>query len=801
MSSIDNQANDLRQQYPIFKKWAQGFGVIKHAAQTQVTVFNEIKHSNLSLETALPLLEAADRICNQAMWLVVHMTYAKQVKLNGDPLESEDFKSDPQGHTGGSLNMVPAYVGYLTANALSQDSREWVMGQGHCVAAIDSVNLLMDNALPLHQQCYPLTDSGLSRYVSDFYSYAIDEKGSPASPVGSHVNVNTAGASLEGGYLGFAGLHYVHQSVPGEKLVAFLSDGAFEEQRGSDWAPRWWRAEDCGLVSPIMIANGRRIDQRTTSEQLGGVDYFARHLSLHNFAPDIFDGRDPCAFAVQILKQERLLKEASERIKSGQLSYPVKLPYGIADTEKGYGFYGAGTNAAHGTPLPNNPKSHDASRLLFQKSCEHLFVPENTWRQAASVLNNHASNQRLKERDIALQQDFVKAQIVPFTDIDTKGVSSPMASLDETFLNIVKNNPHLRARIANPDELRSNRFNASLDFLKHRVSSVENKEDEAIDGAVITALNEEAVICSVLANRSGINIAISYEAFAAKMLGALRQKIIFSRHRKEAGIKTPWLSIPVIATSHVWENGKNEQSHQDPVFCEAMMGEMSDVSRVVFPADSASAMHYLAQCYQSHGQIFSMVIPKGKVPNQFTQQQALQLCEQGAINLSAKQESPLSDELQIIAIGSYQLMQAQKIVSVLNQHQHACSLIYISEPGRFRQARDEWEEEFIHSSQSINALFGHAKHRLFLCHGRPECFLGVLRPLDLGPKNTRALGYINRGGTLDSLGMLFANQCTWAHGLAAIMEMDVQYKNVLSQEQLNAVKGQGDPYCIIGNSV
>ena len=801
MSSIDNQANDLRQQYPIFKKWAQGFGVIKHAAQTQVTVFNEIKHANLSLETALPLLEAADRICNQAMWLVVHMTYAKQVKLNGDPLESEDFKSDPQGHTGGSLNMVPAYVGYLTANALSQDSREWVMGQGHCVAAIDSVNLLMDNALPLHQQCYPLTDSGLSRYVSDFYSYAIDEKGSPASPVGSHVNVNTAGASLEGGYLGFAGLHYVHQSVPGEKLVAFLSDGAFEEQRGSDWAPRWWRAEDCGLVSPIMIANGRRIDQRTTSEQLGGVDYFARHLSLHNFAPDIFDGRDPSAFAVQILKQERLLKEASERIKSGQLSYPVKLPYGIADTEKGYGFYGAGTNAAHGTPLPNNPKSHDASRLLFQKSCEHLFVPENTWRQAASVLNNHASNQRLKERDIALQQDFVKAQIVPFTEIDTKGVSSPMASLDETFLNIVKNNPHLRARIANPDELRSNRFNASLDFLKHRVSSVENKEDEAIDGAVITALNEEAVICSVLANRSGINIAISYEAFAAKMLGALRQKIIFSRHRKEAGIKTPWLSIPVIATSHVWENGKNEQSHQDPVFCEAMMGEMSDVSRVVFPADSASAMHYLAQCYQSHGQIFSMVIPKGKVPNQFTQQQALQLCEQGAINLSAKQESPLSDELQIIAIGSYQLMQAQKIVSVLNQHQHACSLIYISEPGRFRQARDEWEVEFIHSSQSINALFGHAKHRLFLCHGRPECFLGVLRPLDLGPKNTRALGYINRGGTLDSLGMLFANQCTWAHGLAAIMEMDVQYKNVLSQEQLNAVKGQGDPYCIIGNSV
>ena len=27
--------------------------------------------------------------------------------------------------------------------------------------------------------------------------------------------------------------------------------------------PRWWRAEDCGAAQPVMIANGRRIEQRT----------------------------------------------------------------------------------------------------------------------------------------------------------------------------------------------------------------------------------------------------------------------------------------------------------------------------------------------------------------------------------------------------------------------------------------------------------------------------------------------------------------------------------------------------------
>ena len=75
-------------------------------------------------------------------------------------------------------------------------------------------------------------------------------------------------------------------------LVVFLSDGAFEEQRGADWAPRWWRADDSGLVAPIMINNGRRIDQRTTMKQEGGVTWFKRHLQLNGFEPLVFDGRE-----------------------------------------------------------------------------------------------------------------------------------------------------------------------------------------------------------------------------------------------------------------------------------------------------------------------------------------------------------------------------------------------------------------------------------------------------------------------------------------------------------------------------
>merc|ERR1711969_48527 len=102
--------------------------------------------------------------------------------------------------------------------------------------------------------------------------------------------------------------------LPGQELVTFLSDGAFEEQRGSDWAPRWWRGEDSGLVMPIMIANGRRIDQRSTMAQVGGVDWLREHLTLNGFDPIDIDGRDPAAFAWAIISMARSLRRAHESV-------------------------------------------------------------------------------------------------------------------------------------------------------------------------------------------------------------------------------------------------------------------------------------------------------------------------------------------------------------------------------------------------------------------------------------------------------------------------------------------------------
>ena len=778
-----------------WESWRQGYGVVHHTQTTQQRIRNlidQLDHAGACNKAqALDWLNAADRLCNMGLWLTVHMTYADQVYLDGRPLQAADFKTTPEGHTGGALNMVPAYVGYLLANLLSGRTRAWLMGQGHCVAAIDAINILTRNLDAEQNQRYPITDAGLSRLCQDFYSYELTPDGRPAAPLGSHVNVYTAGGVSEGGYLGFAGLQYVHMPLPGQSLVAFLSDGAFEEQRGSDWTPRWWRGEDSGYVMPVMIANGRRIDQRTTMSQSGGVSWFRDHLRLNGFEPFDIDGRDPAAFAWAFITMEQELQEKHRHVVMGDSEYPVRLPYAIAETVKGYGFPGAGTNASHNLPLVGNPSQDEASQELFNQGCAALYVPHDELQKALSAMAAHDAQSRAYEKDHWLRNLHLCMPMLPGPCSAATGESvSPMEAIDEWFCHFADQNPRHRVRVGNPDEMRSNRMNLTLDYLKHRVTAPESGVAESLNGAVITALNEEAVVSAVLANKQGINLAVTYEAFGVKMLGAMRQEVIFARHMQEANREVNWLTVPVIVSSHTWENGKNEISHQDPTLAAAWLGEMSDVAPVMFPFDSNSAVETLRHLYGQRGRVAVVVSPKNKVPVCSTEEQAASAVRDGAVVLS---EDPGSN-VQLIAIGAYQLGEVQRAAQVLRDNGVACTVVAMVEPGRFRRPRDAREALYVHDETRRRTILPQAGNRIFVCHTHAEIMTGVLRPLDTGAEGTHFMGYRNRGGTLDVFGMLFANRQTWAHIVEKAADiLAAPYQDWLSPQQLDALRGQGCP--------
>src|SRR5690606_5799871 len=108
---------------PEFARWSEGYGPFTHSDETRAAAFrmaHQLVQAGLQsdLASVYRLLQGLDRLSAAGLWLVVHMTYARRVRLDGAPLSEEDFKAQPEGHTGGALNMVPAYAGYLGLNAL-----------------------------------------------------------------------------------------------------------------------------------------------------------------------------------------------------------------------------------------------------------------------------------------------------------------------------------------------------------------------------------------------------------------------------------------------------------------------------------------------------------------------------------------------------------------------------------------------------------------------------------------------------------------------------------------------------------
>jgi len=170
--------------------------------------------------------------------------------------------------------------------------------------------------------------------------------------------------------------------------------------------------------------------------------------------------------------------------------------------------------------------------------------------------------------------------------------------------------------------------------------------------------------------------------------------------------------------------------------------------------------------YRTHGQVWSVVVPKNELPIRFTAEQAEGLVVDGALRLRGDGTGRVT----LVAVGGYQLEEALRASTRLTEKAIPHAVVYLFEPARFRVPRDRHEAAVLASDATRERLFPRgADIRVLLTHTRPEPLLGALRPLDTG-RGTRALGYINRGGTLDVAGMLRTNRCTWIHAVAAVAD-------------------------------
>ncbi|MGH7393499.1 MAG: xylulose 5-phosphate 3-epimerase, partial [Candidatus Rokuibacteriota bacterium] len=357
-------------------------------------------------------------------------------------------------------------------------------------------------------------------------------------------------------------------------------------------------------------------------------------------------------------------------------------------------------------------------------------------------------------------------------------------------------NPHLRPRVGNPDEMRSNRMLRTLEALKFRVTDPEEGIPESIGSAVVTALNEEAVVSAALGNRGGINIVVTYEAFGAKMHGVVRQEIVWADQKNAVGRPPGWLSVPLVLTSHTWENAKNERSHQDPMLAEALMGEPADVSRVLFAPDHNAAAAVMEAVFQTRGQIWTLVVPKlDSVPVVLAPGAARRLVADGAIRLDGAGHRAAEARVILTAVGGYQLVEVLRASERLAARDVAHAVVAMLEPGRFRAPRGPREAAHAAPAAVRAQLYpDHVAARVFVSHTRPEALLGTLAPLVTGP-STAGLGFRNQGATLSVGGMLFVNRATWAHCLDAVAVVcGLDRAALLSPDEMAALDHRASPH-------
>ena len=733
--------------------WRAGYGAIEHSAET----IERVEALLLRLvdlewlrdrEQGYALLAAADRVASQALWFVAHRVHARCARGDGRALAAADFLAHPLVPLGAALNMAVAYVGYLLANALSGETRTCVIERADCGVVVDAVNRLLQ---------LPPEELDGRRHAFDVPALSADVCASSDA------------------------LQYVHMPLPGQKLVAFLGEDAFAGQRGADWAPLWWRAEDCGFVAPVMIVGRRGAGRCAGIDANGEGAWFRQHLRLNQFEPIAIDGRDPAAFAWAILTQERYLEHSAQRVAEAIARYPVPLPFAVAEALAGFGFP---------DPAAPGPGGDERARARFNATASALRVEPAVFAAALRTLNNHADSGRSRERDCCASAGArIDAPTVPAlawcaADGEPR---APLVAIDRAFAAIAAANPHLRVRVGNPAALRDNDFAATLALLKQRVDAPRPGAHESLDGAVITAANAAAAAAAALGNKQGLNLIVGTAADAANMLAGVCREIGAARRGREHARAPDWLSVPLCASLRAWDSDADDAPAAGPVAAEALLGEMSDVARVLFPIDWNSAIAALLDVYATRGAIASVVAPSGALPALLDEAQARALVRSGIALIDGDALAPV----QLLAVGALQLQQALLAARRLHSCAQAVSVWAVCEPGRFRQPRDRWEADYCGAAV---AALPSASHRIFFCHTRPEVMLGTLRAWDLGAARTRALGYLNRGGGPDTFAALYANRCTWAHGIEALAAMRGEVlASYFDSGEIAALQGGADP--------
>ncbi|MBI5134954.1 phosphoketolase family protein [Candidatus Uhrbacteria bacterium] len=721
------------------------------------------------------LVQKMDAYWRAANYLAIGQIYLFNNSLLRRPLTQDDIKPLLMGHWGTSPGQNFIYI-HLNRIIKEYDlNMIYISGPGHGGPALIA-NIYLEGT---YSEVYPhigQNEEGLKKLFTQF---------SFPGGVPSHVSPECPGSIHEGGELGYSLSHAFGAVFDNPDLITACVVGDGEAETGplaGSWhSNKFLNPQTDGAVLPILHLNGYKISNPTIFARISKEE-LDQLFRGYGWAPYFVEGDDPTAMHQMMAKTldaavaqiQKIQEDARQRGITARPRWPMiilRTPKGWTGPKEIDGKPNEGTFRSHQVPFADlkTNKQHFDQFVDWFKSYrpEELFDAVGRLKPELAALapagprrmgaNPHA-NGGLYLRSLVLPEITPYAVQWQQRGQEAEGAMRVLARWLRDV--ITANAKEQNFRIFGPDETVSNGLGAVFEATNRQWMADQTNEDEfhGQSGRVMEILSEH--LCQgwlegyLLTGRHGLFN--SYEAFIHIVSS------MFNQHAKWLDITSgiPWrkpiASLNYLITSHVWRQGHNGFTHQDPGFLDHVYVKKADIVRAYLPPDANCLLTVMNACLRSEHKINIVVAGKHPMPQWFTMEEAMRHCAQGIGILDwASSDAGGEPDAVLACAGDVPTMETLAAVSILREHVPNLKLRVINVVDLMTLRPRKNHPHGLEDAQ-YEALFTKDKPTTFIFHGYSSLIhrLAYRRP---NHANMHVYGYQEEGTTTTPFDMTVLN--------------------------------------------
>ncbi len=726
------------------------------------------------------LVEKMDAYWRAANYLSVGQIYLMDNPLMRRPLTQADIKPLLMGHWGTSPGQNFIYVHLNRAIKKYDLDTIYISGPGHGGPSLIANTYLEGTYSEVYRKVTE-DEKGMQKLFKQF---------SFPGGVGSHVTPECPGSIHEGGELGYSLSHAFGAAFDNPDLVVACVVGDGEAETGA-LATAWHSNKFLnpgadGAVLPILHLNGHKIANPTILASIPQEE-LVQLFRGYGWEPYIVEGEDAYPMhhkMAEVLDTavEDIRRIQAEARKGGELKRP-RWPMIILITPKGWtgpkeidGRRNTGTHRSHQViyaDLKTNKKHFDEF-VAWMKSYkpEELFDKKGKLKPELAELaprgvrrmgaNPHANGGLLLKK--LKFPDFKKYAL----HFKQRGEQSEGAT--RTFAKYLRDLIKLNEknfRLFGPDEVVSNGLGAVFEVTDRQWLAEYSKDDDdnhSHAGRVMEVLSEHQ--CQgwlegyLLTGRHGLFTC--YEAFIHIVNSMFNQHAKWLDITMDIAWRKSIASLNYLITSHVWRQGHNGFTHQDPGFLDHVYVKKADIVRAYLPPDSNTLLAVMDTCFKSMHKINIVVAGKHPMPEWFGVEEAVELCKKGIGTLAWASTSGRKEPDAVLACaGDVPTLEALAAAQILREHVPGLALRVVNVVD-LMTLRPKKNHPHGLTDLEFTKIFTKDRPITFVFHGYSSLIhrLTYSRP---NHKNLHAYGYSEEGTTTTPFDMTVLNSIDRYH--------------------------------------